>query len=202
MFSPRVARRSLKRYRAKGLGRLERMILASAGAHGFEDARVLEIGGGIGALHSELLSAGAASGEVVELASAYEPYARELARERGLESRTTFRVADVLERPEDVQPAAIVLLNRVVCCSPEGVRLAGAAARLAQRTFVFSFPRDRMLVRAGIRLANAWLWLLGRSFRVFLHPPPALVGAVEAEGLRVVDRGRVALWEFAALERP
>jgi magnesium-protoporphyrin O-methyltransferase len=201
MFDSRAARRSLERYRRKGLDRLERMMLASAARAALGEARVLEIGGGIGALQSELLAAGAASGEVVELVSSYEPYARELARERGFERRSTFRVADVLERPEDVRPVEIVLLNRVVCCSPEGVRLTAVSAHVARRLLVLSFPRERALVRIGIRLANAWYRLSRRSFRVFLHPRTALLGAAEAEGLRLVDRGRVSVWEFAALER-
>jgi hypothetical protein len=201
MFDPRAARRSLDRYREKGLDRLERLMLAEARRRDLDDARVLEIGGGIGVLQSELLWAGAASGEVVELSNSYEPYARELARDRGLESRSSFRVADVLEEPAAVDPAEVVLLNRVVCCSPDGVRLAGVAGRLARRTLVLSFPRDRRLVRAGVRLANAWLWLRRRSFRVFFHPPAALVRAVEAEGLRLVDRGRITFWEYVSLER-
>lgn len=201
MFTPRAARRSLERYREKGLDRLARMMLRSAGEAGVAGARVLEIGGGIGALQSELLEAGAASGEVVELVAAYEPYARELARERGLADRTTFRVADVLEQPQEVEPSDIVLLNRVVCCSPQGVQLTGVAARIARRKLVLSFPRERLLVRLGIRLANAWLWLVRRSFRVFLHPRAALVAAAEAEGLRLVERRRVTFWEFVALER-
>ena len=201
MFSPRVARRSLDRYRRKGLDELERMMVTSASEPGVGEARVLEIGGGIGALQSELLEAGAAHGEVVELSPAYAPYAEELARERSLDERSSFRVADVLADPADVEPAEIVLLNRVVCCSADGVELTGAAAKLTRKTLVLSFPRDRVLVRAGLRLINAWFWLLRRSFRVFLHPPRALVAAAEAEGLRLTDRGRVPFWEFVVLSR-
>jgi len=176
-------------------------MLESASTGGVEEARVLEIGGGIGALQSELLEAGATSGEVVELVSSYEAYARELAQERGLADRTTFRVADVIATPDDLDPAEIVLLNRVVCCSPDGVRLTGVAARITRRRLLLSFPRDRPLVRVGIRLANVWYWLLRRSFRVFLHPRAALVDAAKEEGMRLVDRGHVSLWEFVAFER-
>ena len=202
MFAPRAARRSLERYRRKGLDRLERMMLRSAAAGRLEGRRVLEIGGGIGILQSELLEAGAARGEVVELVAAYEPYARELARDRGFQDRTSFRVADVLDQPDVADPAEIVVLNRVVCCSPDGVRLTGVAARLAQGTLVLSFPRDRLVVRVGICLLNAWLWLVRRSFRVFLHPRAALFAAAEAEGLRLSEENRVRFWEFASLRRP
>lgn len=176
-------------------------MVASASAEDLAGARVLEIGGGIGTIQAELLEAGAELGEVVELVSAWEPYARELARERGQAERTTFRVADVLEDPEAVDRADVVVLNRVVCCSPDGVALAGTAARLARRTLVLSFPRRALWVRSGITLLNAGLALMRRSFRVFVHRPAALVAAAEAEGLQLTDSGRGALWEFAAFRR-
>jgi hypothetical protein len=201
MFKPRVARRSLEQYRKKGHGDLERRMVAAASEGGLEGARVLEIGGGIGTIQSELLEAGAERGEVVELVSAWEPYARKLAREKGLEERTSFRVADVLEDPDSVEPAEVVVMSRVVCCSPDGVLLTGAAARLASRTLVLSFPRDVFLVRAGLRIENAGLRLVGRSFRVFAHPRDALLGAAQAEGLDLVAGGRKGPWEFVALER-
>ena len=201
MFKPRVARRSLRRYRKKGLDPLERRMVESAVEGGLEGARVLEIGGGIGAIQTELLEAGAERGEVVELVSAYEPYARELARERGFEERTSFRIADVLDGPGTVEPAEVVVMNRVVCCSPDGIQLTAAAARLARRTLVFSFPRDTVLLRAGLGLLNGGLWLMRRSFRVFVHSRDALVAAAEAEGLRLEGTGRGLAWEFAALRR-
>jgi len=201
LFKPRVARRSLERYRKKGHGDLEKRMVASAAQGGLAGASVLEIGGGIGTIQSELLEAGAERGEVVELVPAWEPYARKLAREKGLEERTSFRVADVLEDPQSVERAEVVVMNRVVCCSPDGVRLTGVAARLAKRTLVLSFPRDVFWVRAGLRVVNAGLRLMGLSFRVFAHPRHGLLGAAQAEGLGLVASGRKGPWEFAALER-
>jgi magnesium-protoporphyrin O-methyltransferase len=202
MFKPHMARRSLKRYRRKGLGVLERRMVSAASVGGLDGARVLEIGGGIGTLQAELLEAGAGQGEVVELVSSYEPYARELAREKGIENRTTFLVADILDDPGTIEAADVVLLNRVVCCSPDGIALAGEAARLARRTLVLSFPRDVVWVRAVLRFVNAGLRLMGRSFRVFVYPPDAIVRAAESSGLRLAERGRGSMWEFVALQRP
>jgi magnesium-protoporphyrin O-methyltransferase len=202
MFSPRVARRSLERYRRKGLDALERGMLAAAVEGGLAGARVLEIGGGIGALQAELLHAGAERGEIVELVSSYEPYARELAREQGIDASIEFRVEDVLEHPDAVEPGDVVVLNRVVCCSRDGVELAGVAARLSRRTLVLSFPRERFLVRLGLHVMNGGMRMLRRSFRVFLHSRAAIVAAAEAEGLRLVAGERGFAWEFVALRRP
>ncbi len=176
-------------------------MVAACSADGLTGARVLEIGGGIGALQAELLEAGAEQGEIVELVPAFEPYARELAKDKGLEQRIAFRVADVIEKPDSVEPADVVVLNRVVCCSPDGIRLAGVAARLARRTLVLSFPRDRFLVRTGLRLVNASMAAFGRSFRVFVHPRASLVAAAEAEGLDLTEAERGFAWEFVALRR-
>jgi hypothetical protein len=176
-------------------------MIASVSAGALGGMRVLEIGGGIGRIQAELLTAGADQGEVVELVGAYEPYARELARETGLEGRTSFRLVDILEEPDAVEPADIVVLNRVVCCSPDGVDLAAAAARLARRTLVLSFPRDVIWVRAGIRLLNASLLLRRRSFRAYVHRPSALFAAADRCGHFVREGDQGAFWQWAALER-
>jgi hypothetical protein len=200
-FQPSVARRSLETYRKKGLDKLERRMIASVPVGPLKGMRVLEIGGGIGRIQAELLAAGADQGEVVELVPAYERYARELARETGLVGRTSFRIVDILEEPDAVEPADIVVLNRVVCCSPDGVDLAAAAARLARRTLVLSFPRDVLWVRAGIRLLNGGFRLRRNSFRAYVHRPNALVAAVNRGGLHVAGGGHGAFWQWAALER-
>lgn len=201
MFSPRVARRSLERYRAEGLDRIERRVVAAAKQSGVLGARVLEIGGGIGAIQAELLEAGAATGEIVELVRAYEPYARELASDKGLADRVSFRVADVLDDPCAVEPADVVVLNRVVCCSPDGIELTRTAAGLARRAIVLSYPRDAAWVRLGIGLLNLGQRLLRRSFRAFVHSPVSLRAAAEEHGLRATERGRTAFWEYTTLQR-
>jgi magnesium-protoporphyrin O-methyltransferase len=201
MFTAKAARKTLRRYRKKGLTKLERQMVAGVPTQALHGARVLEIGGGIGTIQAELLVGGAGSGEIVELVSAYEPYARELAQDKGIEDRSTFRVADVLEGPETVPPADVVILNRVVCCSPDGVRLTGAAARLAGRMLLLSYPRDRFFVRIGARVMNVVFWIMKRSFRIFLHERSSLYAAAQAEGFVITETGQAFAWEFAALRR-
>jgi magnesium-protoporphyrin O-methyltransferase len=201
MFKPRKARATLRRYRRKGLDSLERDMVLSASAQPLGGVRVLEIGGGIGTIQAELLAAGAARGEIVELVSAYEPYARELAREKGIQDRSAFRVADILDNPGVMAPADIVVLNRVVCCSPEGVRLIGIGAQLAGRMLLVIYPRERAAVRLVMGVMNGVFGLMGRSFRAFLHAPSSLHAAARAEGLSFAEISRTFVWEFAAFRR-
>ena len=201
-FKPSVARRSLETYRTKGLDNARATDDRERLSH--RDGRRAGAGNrwGIGRIQAELLATGAADqGEVVELVGAYEPYARELARDIGSEARTSFRIVDILDDPDAVEPADIVVLNRVVCCSADGVELAAAAARLARRTLVLSFPRDVIWVRAGIRLLNASFRLRRSPFRAYVHQPDALFAAVDSEDLQAGQGDRGAFWQWAALER-
>ena len=166
-----------------------------------EDARVLEVGGGIGAIAVELLGRGAERAENLEVVDAWEPYARELAREQGLEARLSFRVGDLLGDPGLAEPADVVALQRVVCCNPEGIRLAGIAATLARNVLVLSYPRDAAWTRWPVALQNAIQRLLGRSFRAFVHDPEEILTAAEDAGLRLAHRRRGGVWEIAALTR-
>ena len=198
IFGVKSARRELKRYLGKGLGKSDASRIADwAGEQGLEGATVMEVGGGIGQIQAELVRRGAAHGTLVEVVAAYEDVARELAAATGIADRTTFVLADLVEAPDAVEPADIVVLRRVVCCTPVGPSVLGAAASRTSRTLLASYPRDRAGVRIVVRLQNGFLALTRKRFRVFVHSPGALERAAETHGLRRsrVERGFV--WETA-----
>lgn len=180
---------------------MTRSIVRRAAAHGIEDATVLEIGGGVGQVLLELLKAGAGRGEVVELVPAYEEHARTLAAEAGVGDRASFRTADLVADPDARRPADVVVLNKVVCCTPDGVELAGLAASLTRRTLALSFPRDVVWSRAFFAGTNLFLRLARRRFRVFVHSPDALRAAIEAHGLTLASERDGPLFRIAAFER-
>ena len=200
-FGEKSAAHDARKYRRKGPDPMARSLARRAGARGVEGAGVLEIGGGVGQVALELLKAGASSAEVIELLPAYEPFVRELAAEAGVSERMSFRTADLVAEPAAASPVDLVVMNKVVCCTPDGVELAGIAASLARRTLVLSFPRDVWWTRAALRALNTYLRLRGRRFRVFVHPQAALEGAVAAHGLTRVSERNGPLFRIAAFER-
>lgn len=164
-------------------------------------ASVLEVGGGVGALQLELLKTGAACAVNVELSSAYEGEAAALAREAELEELTERRVLDFAERAAEVDPADVVVMNKVVCCYPDYDALVGAAAEHARRHLLLSFPRRTWWLRLGVAAANLFERLSRNSFRAYVHPPAAILATAEARGLRPVLTHRGVIWQVAALER-
>jgi magnesium-protoporphyrin O-methyltransferase len=201
MFGERAARRALRRYLRKGLDGEARTLAEWASEGGLAGVTVLEVGGGVGQIQAELLRRGAARGEVVEVVAAYEAPARELAAAVGVADRTSFHVADLTTEAGAVAPADVVVLRRVVCCSPRGVELLGVAAARTRRVLVASYPRRAWAVRAAASLQNAVLALLRRDFRVYVHDPAALAAAADAEGLGRTHHRRGAVWESVAFGR-
>ncbi len=201
LFGERAARRDARRYRRKGLDDNAERMVDFLRSRGIEDASVLEIGGGIGAIPLELLKAGAGRALEIELSPSYERTAAELVRQDGFEGRLERRLGDVVAEAETVPAADAVVMHRVVCCYPDADALVGVAAQRARRHLVLSFPRDRRLVRAGARVVNLWFRLRRWEFRTYIHPPAAIVGAAERHGLRPALEHRGRVWQVAALER-
>lgn len=200
MFGVADARRDMDAYLDHGLGKVERQMLEALSLP-LGGARVLEIGGGVGAIQTELLLRGAASGEVVELVEAYASFAARLAQETGLADRTRFRVHDLLSDPDAVEPADIVVLNRVVCCSADGLLLAAAAAGLTRRALLLSFPRSNAFTR-GLAWAQRALWrLFSRRYRAFAWPQEAIAAAARSGGLEVRTGGGGLVWRYLLLTR-
>ena len=200
-FDERTARRALKRYRSKGLQPDAAKMVAWAAEIGLDDATVLEVGGGIGAVAVSMLERGAASAVDLEVVPGWQASARELLVETGLESRFEYRLGDLLERPDAARAADVVALQRVVCCNPDGVRLVGLAAALARRVLVLSYPRDAFWTHWGVQAANGLERLRRKSFRAFVHRPDAILAAAREQGLALQHRERGSIWEVAALVR-
>jgi len=201
LFNARFARRVARRYRKRGLDKPSQRIADFLGANGLEGATVLEIGGGVGEIQVELLKAGAARTVNLELSQEYEEEARQLAEESGVGDRIDRRFHDIAAEPGAVEPADVVVLNRVVCCYPDYERLLGAAADHARRLLVFSYPPRNPLSRAIVSLTNVLQALRGSDFRAFTHPPAAMLSVVDRRGLRRTYEHHGLVWQIAGLER-
>jgi magnesium-protoporphyrin O-methyltransferase len=200
-FDRRFARRMAGRYRKRGLDRTARRLVGFLEQRGVEGASVLEIGGGVGEIHLELLRRGAARAVNLELSAAYDEDAARLAGDAGLEGRVERRLHDIAVEPGAVAPADVVVLHRVVCCYPDYERLLTAAAAHARRLLVFSHPRRHAVSRLVVGVQNLGLRLTRSEFRVFLHPPEAMLAVLAEHGLEASFAERGLAWEAHGLSR-
>lgn len=200
VFSKRLARRDARRYRRKGLDKTAQLLVDRLAERGVSDASVLEVGGGVGSIDIELLKAGARDATVIEISEEYDAEAAALLAENGLEGRVARRHGDFVELRDEVRPADVVVMHRVVCCYPDPESLVGAAAGHARRFLALSFPRDVWWIRVGWYAIDAWFRLVYR-FESYVHPHRRILGAAERGGFTSVHQHSGWLWHVAVFER-
>ncbi len=168
---------------------------------GIAGASVLEIGGGVGEIQVELLRRGARRATNLEISTNYEAEAVELLELSGMRDRVDRRFLDIAQAPDEVGPADVVVLHRVVCCYPDYKRLLAAAGGKAERLLVFSHPPRNLVTKTVLWWENAWRRLKGDSFRTFAHPPAAMLGVLDQEGLHRTYRWRGFAWCVVGWQR-
>lgn len=199
-FDEKEARRNLRRYDRKGLDKMTRSMVDYLVSRGMEGRSLLEAGGGIGTIQVELLGAGVESAVNVELSEEYESVATELLERAGLADRVRRLVGDFTELAADFE-ADDVVLNRVICCYPYLDRMMSAALSSSRRFVAATFPRDRLLARLAVGVANTYCKLRRIDFRPFVHPTDRIEAAAAADGFEVVFRNRNLVWDAVVFER-
>ncbi len=200
-FDSWTAASDLRRYRGKGPLPSTRILLQALRREGIGGMTLLDIGGGVGAIHHELLDSGASSATHVDASTAYLAAAREEARRRGHESRVRLLYGDFVELAPEIPPADIVTLDRVICCYPEMERLVGLSAARARRLYGLVYPRDTWWMRRTFPLMNLYHRARRCPFRVYLHPTEAVDEVTRGEGLEQVFYRATVVWQVVVYAR-
>ena len=200
-FNTKEATRRLKNYRKRGIDSMAESIVGHLEVQGIDGMSVLEVGGGVGDVQIELLKLGAESAVNLELSDAYGPAAKELADEAGFGERMTQRFGDFVEMQDDVEPADIVLLNRVVCCYPFVDPMMRAAVAKTNRHLALVFPRERWGSKVGIAMSNKLNSWRGCEFRAFVHPVDDIEAVATRSGLEAQHRHRNFVWQAVVFSR-
>ena len=199
-FSRDYARSTARRYQRRGLPGPAARMVDFVRPRGLAGASVLEIGGGVGSLCIERLRRGAATATNLDLSPNYED-ARALAGQYGVADRLELRRLDIARAPDEVSPADVVVLNKVVCCYPDYAALLSAASGHARSLLVLSYPTATPVSRLSVALGNWSNAVRGRAFRAYLHDRRAMTGVIERGGLRLVMEHHGPLWSVAGFER-
>jgi len=200
-FSEAEARADLKNYRKRGPAEQTKLILEAIRSLGLENADLLDIGGGIGAIHHELLEDMARRATHVDASSAYLKEAKEETARRGHGERVNFIHADFTQVASDLPKADIVTLDRVVCCYPDFRGLLKAAAQHSRSAVALTYPRETWYMRFGLKVVNIFQNLRRDPFRVFLHPISEMDSLLKREGFERVSLRRLFVWEMALYQR-
>jgi 16S rRNA G966 N2-methylase RsmD len=193
-FGARRAAADLRRYRRRGPLPSTRLMLRGLEANLPAGATLLDIGGGVGVLHHELLDRGVGRAWEVEPSAGFVQAAAEEAERRGHTGRIEFINAEVRQAADSLPAADVVTMDRVVCCDPDYESLLHIALGKAQRLFAYSYPRARWSTRTVTAVRNAVRELRGNQFRAFVHSPDRMEAFVLTAGFERIFHAQSAVW--------
>ena len=200
-FSESEAKTELRSYRRRGPMNQTKLILEAIRSLNLKNVDLLDIGGGIGAIHHELLSDVAREATHVDASSAYLKEAKAEASRRGHSEQVHFIHADFTDVADELPKADVVTLDRVVCCYPDFRRLLTAAAEHSGHALAFTYPREIWYLRIGFKIANFFQVLRKDPFRVFLHPISEMDSLLQRAGFERISLRRLFVWEMALYRR-
>jgi SAM-dependent methyltransferase len=201
LFDEREARHDLEAYRRGGPSAATRQLINLLTEAGIQDAELIDIGAGVGAIFNALLAAGAARALDVDYSQAFLEVAREESARRGHAERVEFLFGDFVELAPEVLAADVVTLDRVICCYPNARTLIGLSAARARRLYGLIAPVDAWWTRAGASLLNALMWLTRRRMRFYVHRRGLVDQLLARAGFTPITRQRAGFWEVAAYRR-
>jgi SAM-dependent methyltransferase len=200
-FGRKTAERELRRFRRRGPIATTRRLVDDLRTAGVRDASLIDIGGGVGAIHHLLLDAGAREALHVDASTEYIEAARGEATRRGHGDRVRFVHGDFVQLASGLPDADIVTLDRVICCYPDMNSLVGHAAEKARRMLGAVYPRDVWWIRFVVRSINVIQRIRRSPFRVFVHSPAAVDAVLRRHGLERTRLERTVVWQVVVYAR-
>jgi magnesium-protoporphyrin O-methyltransferase len=200
-FGAAVVDRELRQYRKRGPGPTARLLLSAIKEQQLQGVTLLDIGGGFGVIQCQLLGETVEQAALVEASSAFLERARRETERLGHGARAEFIHGDYVEIDDQLSSADIVTMDRVVCCYPNSSGLLKKAANKSLRLIGLSYPRNRRLVRLGVRLENLFRKLTGNPFRSYVHSPAQMKRLVEEAGFQRCFMQQTFAWEVVAFRR-
>jgi magnesium-protoporphyrin O-methyltransferase len=198
-FFSRRARHFRRRFRRRGLDRIQRLLVDGIAAAPIKEASILEIGCGVGGLHLALLARGAGCAVGVDISEEMIRHARELARDMGMNDRTAYIAGDVVVLAPELSRLDIVVLDKVVCCYEDLPRLLDVSLGRAERTYALSYPRG--MTRWGFAALALLARILRWSFYPRWHDWAAMLARIQHEGFSPRFSADTLFWSVRVFER-
>ena len=200
-FFSKHSHRYAKRFRKKGPDKTSRILIAELSRTGIATKTVLDIGCGVGDVHLSLLEQGASMALGIDLSQGMLDQAAKLAKERGIDHRVRYVHGDLATTSDPIDPADIVVLDKVLCCYADPEALLRESTGKAKSYLALSYPRASWTAAAGFRFLG-WLGrILGWSFHPYYHEPSFLEQTIVRSGFVEMFSAETIIWQLKIYAR-
>jgi len=201
LFSEEYVAGELKRYRRRGPDKTTRILIEALKEIDVEGMTLLDIGGGLGAIQHEMLQAGVQKATDIDASNAYINAAKAETARRGYAGQVDYQHGNFVEVAENIPPADIVTLNRVICCYPDMQKLVGLSVDRAGKLYGLVYPRNTWWMKVWLVLQTFFLKLRRSHFRTYLHPTEAVEALVHSHGFKRRFYKRTFTWQIVVYAR-
>lgn len=201
VFDDGIVRYELDAYRRNGPDSQSRELVSVLEREGLQGATAVDIGAGIGGIGHAMLAAGVSRLTDIDGSPAFIAAARQEAERLGTVDRWQFIEGDYVELADEIGPAEVVTLGRVLCCYEDWRGLVASSTARTRRLYGLVYPVSRWWIRAGATLANRVLRLFTQRFLIYVHPDRQVDSAILAAGFERIHTRRGLFWQTAAYRR-
>lgn len=200
-FDRKRAESELKNYIRKGPRKDTRSLVEALRDLPLEGRSLLDIGGGVGTIVFELFKSGIDRATHVELSSAYRRAFLDEVEKQDLTDRVRSCRGNFVELQDQIEPADLITLDKVICCYDNYVELVGNSVAKARKWYAYSIPRDVWWVRAVHWLGERIKKLRGNTFTTFVHPPDKIEELVVQAGFKRIGQRHQREWLISIFEK-
>ena len=201
LFSEEYVAKELKDYRRRGPDKTTRILIEALKKENVEGQTLLDIGGGLGTIQHEMLSAGVQHATDIDASNAYIKAAKAESTRRGYAGQVDYQHGNFVDLAADIPPVDIVTLNRVICCYPDMQKMVSLSVSRADKLYGLVYPRDVWWTKIGLAIQNFVLRLQRSRFRTYLHPTDAVEALIRRNGFERRFYKKTFIWQIAVFSR-
>ena len=200
-FDREKVEKERRAYQQDGLKRESQMLVDALVAQGIDGYTLLDLGGGMGALAIELIKRGVARATINEASTAYLEAAAAEAESQGLADQISLVHGNITAMDQEIAPADVVTLDKVICCYDDMPGLVQASLDRANKLYGLVYPRDNWLVKAAFGFDNLVSRLQRSDFRLFVYPTKEVDNLIRGNGFQMRSRQYSAGWQIVVYGR-
>ena len=201
LFDLKGAKKELKKYVKSGPSRVTKKLIQALSTFDKNDKKLLDIGGGIGAIAWHFHENGISQTTDVDASSGYLQVAGEYAQSRGWGSTSFFRQGDFTDVADDLDTFDFVTMDKVVCCYPDYELILKNALAKSRKVIALTFPLGGPIAQLFRWMGSIYLRFQKNPFRPYIHSHEKIEKYIVTSGFRPVHQSIAFPWRVWVFEK-
>lgn len=200
-FFSRWSKSYAKKFRRRGLEKVQKHILEGIKRESIPNMNILEIGCGVGSLHLTLLKGGAVKSIGIDISEGMLEQAKKFATSMGVNDRAEYHLGDFVELAPKLADGDVTMLDKVVCCYEDLPALIERSTDKTRYVYALSHPREKFTVRTVFKSQIALAKLFQWKFRPFWHNWAAMHQRILDRGFELAYQKSTFVWQVNIYRR-